>query len=427
MAVQSVDFAPSGHIGPWVPPLARSLVWRLLSDDWEYQQYGNGRVPQRGPKYYLFATPDEPHEPEDVFPRLRWGGQLVFVSLDGRRTRDLARRYAAQGFALEAGPAHLRCGRLPFFSPRLHYFVARKVRLVPPGQDTERFTYDVRLEPPADGSRRSVVCKSVPEFESVLTRLRRRFPNVAPALLERRARKFVERIFPTFLTREAGTLMLLQDSLPSPYCLRVPRVIDVERDAHGLVRRLRMNWLRNSGPALTQLEFARQGADLLRVIHDVGHIIHLDLRLDNFVITEDGVGFVDFGSAVRDDEDLSGNPLLGTLFEDLMRTSQIQRMLERMTASGAVTSEILKRGCHKVDKAVDCFFLAVQFNSPHANSELAGLIEYDPRGEEARALMNLTRLVLRPPDPARPIFRCARDILAGVERLQLGLELSPAP
>ncbi len=72
------------------------------------------------------------------------------------------------------------------------------------------------------------------------------------------------------------------------------------------------------------MEFARQAAELLHVLHDRAGVIHLDLRLDNFVLTEHGVGFVDFGSAVRCGEDLKANPMLGTIFGELMKTSQIR-------------------------------------------------------------------------------------------------------
>jgi len=36
---------------------------------------------------------------------------------------------------------------------------------------------------------------------------------------------------------------------------------------------------------IEQIEFARQSADLLRALHDDARVMHLDLRLDNFVIT----------------------------------------------------------------------------------------------------------------------------------------------
>ncbi len=183
-----------------------------------------------------------------------------------------------------------------------------------------------------------------------------------------------------------------------------------------------MNWLRNGGRPLSQMEFAHQSADLLRVVHDLAHIIHLDLRLDNFVITENGVGFVDFGSAVRENENLSENALLSTLFDELMRTSQIQRMLSQMTVSGHVTSEIIRNSHQKIDKAIDFFYLAVQFGSPHSNPELADLIRYDPESREARDLARLTGEILRPADPANPTFRSAKDILHGIERMQLRLD-----
>src|SRR5690606_12619596 len=133
------------------------------------------------------------------------------------------------------------------------------------------------------------------------------------------------------------------------YRERVPRVIHMEQDHRGYVRKLWMNWLRNGGPILPQLEFARQAAELLMALHELADVIHLDLRLDNFVITEKGVGFVDFGSSVRTNENIGGNPLLATLFGELMRTSEIQRMLTSMKQSGSVTSHIINAAHHRVD------------------------------------------------------------------------------
>jgi hypothetical protein len=134
------------------------------------------------------------------------------------------------------------------------------------------------------------------------------------------------------------------------------------------------------------------------------------------------VGFVDFGSSVRENEKLQENPLLASLFDELMRTSQIQKMLENMTISGAVTSHAIKRGLQKVDKSVDFFYLAVQFNAPHSNPDLAGLIRFDPNSREAHDLSTLTHEILRPHDPANPTFRSAKDILHGIERLHLRLD-----
>jgi hypothetical protein len=416
-----------------VPDLARPVITRVLYHEPEYRRYCNGYIPETGLSDYLFAGPESAAqgllEPDKVFARLRWGGCYVFCSRHHRQVEELAHRFIERGFALEHRPAVLRTGLswlpLPPFSRPVHYFVARKVQLILPGEDTERFTYQVSLAYHADRRDPLLVLKEVPSLESVVQRLKRRFPEVSGELIERRARKFTDKIFPTFLTREAAILMILQEHLPAPYNERVPRVIEAEKDDRGFVRRLKMNWLRNGGEPLSQMEFARQSADLLRAIHDIAGVIHLDLRLDNFVITPQGVGFVDFGSAVRVQEDLTANPLLENLFEELMKTSQIQRMLGQMTFSGAVTSSAIRQGYQRIDKSVDFFYLALQFNSPHNNPDLAGLILYDPNSRDARDLRRLTEAILRPPDPQNPPFRSAKDILHGVERIMLHLDQRP--
>ncbi len=383
---------------------------------------GGGRGGGLGLVDFLSAKAEGSVGPEEAYGRLRWGGVILVASEDGGKVGELGSRYREAGFLIEEGPrwTHRRVVGLPvpFLFPRVHYFVARKVLLLPPGQTTERFTYQVQLVHYAGKGGKLVVLKEVPSLESVMERLARKFPDVGSDVIRKRARKFTEKIFPTFLTREAAMLRLLEKRLPEPYSRRVPHVIETEKDGRGLVYRLWMNWLRNESDKLSQLEFARQSADLLRVIHDVGHVIHLDLRLDNFVLTRDGVGFVDFGSAVREDENIHQNPLLGSLFEELMRTSQIQRMLSAMTLSGHVTSEIIRQSQQKVDKAIDFFYLAVQFNSPRANPELADLIEYEAESAEAKAISRLTHEILRPADPKKPAFRSAGDILRGIEKLQ---------
>jgi hypothetical protein len=108
-----------------------------------------------------------------------------------------------------------------------------------------------------------------------------------------------------------------------------------------------------------------------------------------------------------------------------MRTSQIQRMLYQMSVSGHVTSDIILQSRQKVDKAIDFFFLAVQFNCPHSNPDLSDLIQYDPHSHDARELARLTAEILRPADPANPTFRSANDILHGIERIQHGLVRQP--
>lgn len=236
------------------------------------------------------------------------------------------------------------------------WFAARKMQLIQPGEVSDHFTYQVELVPVKKATHGYVVSNRVPTYDELVRRLRQKFPGAEPADLQKRAHKLVDHIFPTFLIRESAFLQLLQRDLPSPFKDRVPRALEVEKDSRGFVRRLMMNWLRIGGKPLSQLEFARQIAELLSILHDKARVMHLDLCLDNFVITERGVGFVDFGSAVRlEDENLNRSPMLNTLFEEMMRTSQIQRMLGTMLEKKLITNNVICDVHQKVDKTVDTF------------------------------------------------------------------------
>jgi tRNA A-37 threonylcarbamoyl transferase component Bud32 len=371
-------------------------------------------------------------EPDEVFARLRWGGLYVYASRDAAAVAALPDRFGQRGYVTAVPPAFVRKPvmglRLPLLSPRLHYFVARKVFLVRPREITERFTYHVQLVPGGDGPDGHVVSKEVPTLERVIARLRAKFTDVPYAVIEKRARKFTEKIFPLFLTREAAMLKILERDLPREFRNRVPRVLDLEQDGRGYVHRLWMTWLRQGTDApLSQMQFARQSAELLQVIHDTVGIIHLDLRLDNVVITRDGVCFVDFGSSVRVGENINGNPMLSTIFEELMRTSQIQRMLYRMKSSGHVTSQVIAEAYQRVDKAVDLFYLALQMNDPLSNPDFHGLVEFDPNSIEAYGIEQLTHDILKPADPTRPPYRTAKDMLIGLKDLERNLRGEPAP
>ncbi len=369
----------------------------------------------------LYCTADVAQDSPQLFDRLRWGGQVIVICQNHDQALQLSQRLAKSGFELTEGPAHFHKGFLgipiPLLSKKIHFFIARKVELIPPGETTDRFTYHVHLtKGPEKGQ--FIVVKEVPTLEMVINRLRNKWPDLAPEIIEKRARKFSDKIFPIFLTREAAILKIVNRDLPPQYSNRVPSLLDMEKDEKGFAKRLHLSWLRNGGKPLSQIEFARQSADLLRALHDDAGVMHLDLRLDNFVITPAGVGFVDFGSAVRVDENLKQSALLSSLFEELMKTSEIQRMLLRMTRTGEVTSEAISGGLHKVDKAVDCFYLAMQISSPHANPDLSDLIEFDKNTPEARMLSALTDQILRPKDPAKPAFRSAADILRGIADLK---------
>jgi hypothetical protein len=399
-------------------PLTDRVARHIFRDDLEYQHLARREHPHVITQAdFLFGTDDELTDPETVFRKLRWGGQFVYASRKGGPTGKLAKRFTERGFRLTHGPGVLRSGwPIPFFARKTHYFVARKTLLIQPRELSDRFTYHVQLQ---DCERRPgqpcTVLKEVPATERVAARLHKRFPDLSTDIIEKRSRKFTEKIFPLFLTREAAMLQILQRDLPARYAGRVPRLLDKETDSRGFVRKLKMNWLRSGGAQLPQIEFARQCAELLHVLHDTVGVIHLDLRLDNIVITEAGVSFVDFGSSVRVGENLADNPLLDTLFEELMRTSEIQRMLERMTLSGRVTSPVIRNGYQKVDKSVDFFYLAVQINNPLKNPDFDGLVAYDPQSPHAVALKKMTDEVLRPKDLQNPKYRSAADMLRGIQ------------
>jgi hypothetical protein len=396
--------------------------------------FGNHGTSDAAPVDYLFLIEDDDFLPDEVFDRLRWGGQIILVSRQRGIIEQAAKAFQTwrtEQFDHTAWEMEHTLGREKryLFNIKLlgfgtlYFMVARKIMLVPPGKSSDRFTYHVRLDRGMRGGYE--VIKEVPAVERVMARLREKFPDADEETLLRRAKKFTDKIFPVFLTRETAILKLLQRDLPRKFRDRVPQVISAEGDGRGYVRTLRMNWLRNSRPVmqgqqrpLSQLEFAQQAAELLTALHDAAGIIHLDLRLDNVVITEQGVSFVDFGSAVRVGEEFPEASLLGNLFDEMMRTSQIQRMLGKMKRRGEVTSEEIRSSYQRVDKAVDFFYLAVQINAPLANPDFRGLVEFNPESAEARELAKLTEEILRPAKPEAAKYKSARDILKGIEAIR---------
>lgn len=391
----------------------------------EYQDFSfrNSEVMADGLVDYYFATSGDAATPEAVFQRVRWGGQYVFISKNVNEVTEVANRFTKGGFAIEAKPASVTYGlfgfKFPGFNRKIYYFSARKTLIIQPGTNTDRFTYQVELvRHPTKPEEGWVVSKQIPDFDHVMWRIRERFPDAAPDIISKRARKLVDKIFPIFLTREAALLQILQRDIPEEYRDKIPRVIDLEKAKNGFVRKVHLGWLRCGGKTLTQLEFAKQATDLLRYLHDVVGVMHLDLRLDNVVITRRGVGFVDFGSAVRLNEDLSESQMLSQLFDEIMSTSQIQRTLGRMKESGRLTSRTIIDGYHKTDKAADLFFLALQWNDPHSNPDFIELVDHDPESAEAKELNKITELFLRPPDPDNPVLKSATDLLTAIKKVE---------
>ncbi len=395
-------------------PGARSL---------RHRYWGEAGPTDDGPVDFVFAEGGQSVTPEDVFPLLRWGGQFGFISRDGREVEELCRRLRLHGgYLVEQGPNTLPAGlwgvRHLGLGAKRYYLVARKVLLVPPGTYTDRFTFNVRLVRDPGQPTGYAVLKQVPSYQMMAQRLKQRFPKASADLVYDRTHKLVDHVLPVFLSREAAFLSLLQQHLPGELRGRVPQPLGAERGGGGMVSKLKMQWMRLGGRPLTQLEFARQSAELLRALHEDVKLIHLDLRLDNVVITPGGIGFIDFGSSVRMGEDFSASPMLRSLFDEMMSTCQVQRVMGEMTRTGRATSSLFVAAHQKVDRAADLFCLAVQMNNPQKHPDFAGLIDYDPDSEAAKKIELLTKSILRPKDPKRPRYISARDLLGGIVRIE---------
>ncbi|MFA9478260.1 phosphotransferase [Phycisphaerales bacterium AB-hyl4] len=373
----------------------------------------------------LYATARDMVRPNEVFARVRFGGLLLCVAANVQQAQHLARRFGpTTGFHLEQPPTPWATGpfglHLPGLTDRGWFFAARKIHLIQPGEVSDRFTYHVQLVPDSAGGY--FIEKKVPTHDEVFWRLTQKYPRVSRDDLARRTHKLVDHVFPTFLTRETAMLKILQRDLPPEFRSRVPRLLEMSKDEKGFVRRMSMNWLRLNGRGISQLDFALQASELLAVLHEKTRVMHLDLRPDNIVITDDGVGFVDFGSAVRMGEPLGRSQMLQGLFDMIMHTSQIQRMLGQMLERGQVTSEVIRDAYGKVDPGVDLFFLTLQMRRPHAMPELRAQITYEPNSPAARKLEAFAAAVLKPADPAAARYTTAGDLLTGVRRIARELQ-----
>ena len=374
----------------------------------------------------LMLCGEQEYDPGKVFDRLRWGGVAVYAGYQEAPVRRFAEALTQCGFVIERLARRITVPRVGLSLPGIgrtgYYLVARKVHIVKPGEFSDRFTYDVYLRRAPEHEQRYVVVKKVPDLADLMHRLRDRLNTDDEAEIHQQARKMIDHVSPVFLTREAAFLKLLSKYLPVRMQKRVPRLIGLERDDRGFATRIEMSWLRRSTRPLRQIDFAIQAAELLDRIHEYARIIHLDLRLDNMVITPQGVGFVDFGSAARIGEDMMQNPMLSELFGQILKTSQIQVMLGKLQSLGLVTSETLTRSHQKIDPAADLFYLALQMAKPHSQPWICEQVQYDADSQEAKRIARLTTQVLRPESPANPRFTTARQLLEELHRIKKKLE-----
>ena len=81
-------------------PLVECIAHKYFFDRREFQQlhteFGPPSPPpaaQNQPADFLFLTLQHPHSPDDVFDRLRWGGQVILVGKSRKAIQAAAQRY----------------------------------------------------------------------------------------------------------------------------------------------------------------------------------------------------------------------------------------------------------------------------------------------------------------------------------------------
>ena len=402
------------------------VIGKVFANDEEYLSFGM-KQHARDLADFVFATERDDCDPSRVFPHIRWGGQFVFATDSLPKMRSIAKRFSDYGFIVERPDATVLDGWKfwPLLRRKVHYFSARKILHIPKGELTDRFTFEVELSVVREKSNgQHVVTKRVPSIEWVMNRLRNRNTGLSEQEMSRRAQQLIRNILPIFLTREVAIMRRLQERLPEEYRSRVPHTTHYERDDRGLVTLLQVNWLRNGGEAISQMDFAVQATQLLHLVHEKAGVIHLDLRLDNMVVTPQGVGFIDFGSSVHTDEDLAASPTTARIFNDLMRTCQVQRVMHKMIEAGHVTSPYFTNAVYKPEKAVDLFYLTLQFTNPHENPDLKDLIQYTPNSADDYALHKLTRRLFAPDRPEKAEHTSAGSVANALRIIKKRLDAS---
>lgn len=459
-----------GAEDPDWPPAVAPVAARVLTCQADRLRYtrSEAQAAASGARDYTFNLSPTDAAPDAAFDRLRWGGQMAFISPRPREVEALLADYRQRPeWLIEDEPTAIappatRSGmrgigpllpaplRRRWLGQTTHYFVARKVLLDPAHRLTAKHSFDVRLIPDPDpgisptprtpagplnsdtsggggeisGGDSSgggyVVLKRVPTLQQAMDRLAQTCPDVPAERLEAIAAKLVRKVFPIYLTREAAFLKLLQRDLPERFRGRTPKVLSHEVDDAGLVRSLTMRWMRQGGPPISQTQFARQAAELLWALHEDVGIMHLDLRLDNLLVTEAGVCLIDFGSSVRIGETFAPQSTIDTLIREMLASSQITRDLKRQRRKNLVRAAVFADLPYPPTPAFDLFALATSMTRPHDNADFKGLVIHDHNSDEGLRLSRLRKRILQPPaDDPTPI-RSVADLCVelGVETAQ---------
>ena len=381
----------------WLLPDARAAARfdRSLTDIGELQDH---LVCDLGGAAAAAALPG----PEPAFDCLRWGGQVVLL---GDTAEAVGRARAAflhrPEWACEQDAPAVLPGAAGRPAPG-YAATVRKVLLEPPGRLTARHSYAVALHPaagPADAAALRqghgwTVEKRVPTVAEALSRLKQTHPGLDPDRAAVLAEKLVMKAFPLLLTREAAFLRRLQTYLPDNLKPRTPELHKLEVDERGFARRLELTWLRMGGPPLSQLQFARGAAEMVAAAHTHATLMHLDLRLGNFVITERGVGLIDFGSSVMLNEDLTANRAVNSVIREMLLASEISHDLRRHRNKRLADNPAFTDLPYPPAAGYDLFALATCMTRPHDFDEFRGIVTFDRDGDDALRLSRLRQRVL---------------------------------
>ncbi len=399
--------------GEGAPNQRQALADAFVDGDAAQRRLQRDRMQEaNAPRDWYFVGPSASVTPDTVFHRLRWGGQAVLAAVTQRQADALLAEFEGrEEWNVDAEPRPVELGRSagwkPWEKPRGYALVVRKVLRELPQSPTFRPSYDVRLVPKADDPNGYCVQKRIPPPEQIRRRLMQNLPadqRPDDEGLRRMIRKLLHKVFPLFLTREAGFLKILQRDLPERWRQSVPDVFGLEYDDKGYVSCMRSRWLRLGGDLIRPLDYAQQACELLRVLHEQVGIVHLDLRLDNFLITEDGIKLVDFGSSLRRGEDIAQSPILTKLFVEMLSASQIRRDLLRMIEKGHITSAAFANAYSPPGPAADLFSVVNNFGRLDDHGDFRGLTVRDP--QQDAFLTRLRREVFRPVDAKNPtVFR----------------------
>jgi hypothetical protein len=360
-------------------------------------------------------------DPRGAFEALRFTG-LWTVEADAMAPlREVAEQIEAHGgFHIETAPHRVECDQnsrgkpseptpwwlrwLPTLSRKQgrYQLVTRKTRLAPPDEAPEHCTFDVSLVPDPRGEHGYIIRKRVPSVEQTLRALQRFAPHLQPHDLHARAEQLVRDVFPLLLLRETVLLDRLQLKMPTTLRNRVPRKLSHIQRGPAQVEQIDMTWLAPAKHPISPLDFAIEAAELLAAMQRNAGLMHLDLRDDNIVITESGVGFVDFGSAVLIDEDLATRPMLHRIIHQMLGAIALQRALGSLITHKSVTHPILLRAHAKPEPIHDLFALTQLARSPHTSQAIGHLIQPNAQ-EELAGLNQLADELLIPADVRQPI------------------------